>query len=48
VAVDRRIGLYPPRLGQGADALFQVEYLNPRLPPDDVAEDVAEEVDVFA
>jgi hypothetical protein len=40
--------LHAAGLGQGADALFQLEDLDARLPPDDVAEDVAEEVDVFA
>ncbi len=47
-SVDGRVGLHAPGLGQGADALFQLEDLDARLPPDDVAEDVAEEVDVFA
>jgi len=47
-AVDGRVGLHAAGLGQSADALFQLEDFDPCLPPDDVAEDVAQEVDVFA
>ena len=46
--IDGRVLLQTPSLGQDANALLQFEYLDARLPPDDMAEYITQKMDVFA